>query len=62
MPSAFDYRNRAARCRKAANLARRPSPYLLNMAEHYDRLAALTETQFAADKPGMVNTRGTEKE
>ena len=62
MPNATDYRNQAARCRKAANLASRPTPYLLNMAEHCDRLATQLETQFAGDKPGIVNTSGTEKE
>jgi hypothetical protein len=61
MRNATDYRNQAAACRRAAKLTKRPALYLLDLAEHYDRLAARLEVRFAGDKPGMVEARDTAK-
>jgi hypothetical protein len=57
MRNATSYRNQAAACRKAAKLGRRSSRYLLDLAEHYERLAAQMEAQFAGDKPGAEKNR-----
>ncbi len=61
MPSAAEYRSRAAACRRAADLSRRPTPYLLTLAEHYDQQAARLDAQFAGDKPGASEARDTAK-
>ncbi len=45
MNTATDYRNLAAACRRAADLrkGRRPTAYLINLAENYEKLAAQIE-------------------
>jgi hypothetical protein len=61
MTKATDYRNQAAACRRAANLAKgRPSPYLLTLAEHYDSQAVQLEASFAGQKPHASIARNTE--
>ena len=63
MPSATEYRDRAAACRRAADLVRvRPSPYLIDLAEYYDRQAARLDAGFAGDKPGAGGTGDADKE
>jgi hypothetical protein len=61
MQSATDYQDQAAACRRAAKLSKRPVPYLLNLAEHYEQLASRLEAQFAGDKPGTVAARDTDR-
>ena len=57
MQNATDYRSLAAACRRAADMSKRRVPYLANLAEHYDRLAAQLDAQFSGDKPGAVGKR-----
>jgi hypothetical protein len=60
MTDATEYRRRAAACRAAARLGRRPSQYLLDLAEYYDNEAAALEKQFAANKPAPSAPAQTE--
>jgi hypothetical protein len=62
MIDATDYRNQAAACRRAANMSRQPSPYLLDLAEYYDRQATQLDARFAGDKPGAMGTCDTDIE
>lgn len=62
MQNANDYRNLAATCRRAANMSRRPTPYLLDLTEHYDRRAAQFDARFAGAKPAALGMRDTEIE
>jgi hypothetical protein len=50
MTNASEFRKRAATCRRAASRARRPSEYLLRLADEYDGEAEALENQFAGDK------------
>jgi hypothetical protein len=51
------FRQKAADCRRAAHLGKRqPTPYLLDLAEEYDRQAAQHEARFAGDKPGALRS------
>ena len=56
MNSATDYRKQAAACRRAASLSKgaRPTPYLIGLAEDYERRAAQIEASFAGQKPGPL--------
>jgi hypothetical protein len=51
MTNALELRKQAATCRRAAAHARRPSEYLLRLADEYDGEAEALENQFAGDKP-----------
>jgi hypothetical protein len=46
MQSANDYRDQAAACRRASNRGRRPTLYLLDLAEHYEFLATSLDARF----------------
>lgn len=61
MTDTTEYRRRAAACRAAAHLGRRPSQYLLDLAEYYDNEAAALEKQFAGDKPNLSTPAGPVK-
>jgi hypothetical protein len=47
MQTAAQLRNQAAACRMAAKLARRPTRYLLDLAEQYEHQAAELDVQFS---------------
>jgi hypothetical protein len=54
MIEAEEYRRRAATCRSAACLTTRPSLYLLDLAAHYDSLAAAIEAGNPLNKPSAA--------
>jgi hypothetical protein len=62
MKDANDYRTLAAACRRAANLSRRPVPYLLRMAEDCERRAAQLDASFAGQKPGPLQAHDMRQE
>jgi hypothetical protein len=45
-------RKQAEECRSAARRTSNPSPYLLELARHYDERAAELEAAHAGSKPG----------
>jgi hypothetical protein len=53
MPDSAKLREQAAKCRRLASMRRNrpPSPYLLSLAEHFDRQAASLEMAHAGNKP-----------
>jgi hypothetical protein len=53
MPDPAKLREQAAKCRRLASMRRNrpPSPYLLSLAEHFDRQAAALEMSHAGNKP-----------
>jgi hypothetical protein len=61
MQNANEYRIRATVCRGASKRCKRPNLYLLDLADHYDRLAADIETQFAGSKPAAAGIQPEER-
>jgi len=58
MNSATDYRSQAAVCRKAAKLSKRkPTAYLIALAEDYERRAAQLESVAAGRTPAFGNLK-----
>jgi hypothetical protein len=53
MPDPAKLREQAAKCRRLASMRRNrpPSPYLLSLADHFDRQAASLELAHAGSKP-----------
>jgi hypothetical protein len=50
-------RSKAAQYRQAANRRYPPTQYLLDMATHYERLAAVDEAARGGSKPGSTDSR-----
>ena len=62
MLTSTDYRIRAATCRRASSLGKRPALYLLEMAAYYDRCAAQIDASFAGQKPGPLQAYDMKQE
>jgi hypothetical protein len=62
MPDPGKLREQAAKCRRLASMRRNrpPSPYLLSLAEHFERQAASLELAHAGNKP--ANDRAEKKD
>jgi hypothetical protein len=53
MPDPAKLREQASKCRRLASMRRNrpPSPYLLSLAEHFERQAQAAELAHAGNKP-----------
>ena len=52
MVDAAYYRRQATTCRTLARSGKRPSQYLLNLADYFEQEASRLEARFAGNKPG----------